>query len=170
MRKLAFAYLVPALTAFLPWAAADAVTHLIKVDHRNLVSRADITYDKPVARSEEGLPIGNGRMGSLVWTTPAALKFQINRVDVFAMNSSTCSFPRRHTDYASGCGYVDINLVDFGKDIFAGAAFRQHIGVYDGLMTAEGNGVTARVLAWHERDVIAIEIEDRREQIGRAHV
>jgi len=28
------------------------------------------------------MPVGNGRMGSLVWTTPTALRFQINRVDV----------------------------------------------------------------------------------------
>jgi len=170
MRRSAFVYLVPALTALLPWAAADAAARLVKVDHRNLVSRADITYDKPVTRSEEGLPVGNGRMGSLVWTTPAALKFQINRPDVFAVNSSTCSFPRRNTDYASGCGYVDINLVDYGEDVFAGAAFRQHLGVYDGLMTAEGNGVTVRVLAWHERDVIAVEIEDRRKKPAPVNV
>jgi len=89
---------------------------------------------------------------------------QINRVDVFAMNKSTNSFPRRHTDYASGCGYVDINLVDFGEDVFAGKAFRQHLELYDGLMTVEGNDVTARMLAWHERDVMAIDIEDRRDQ------
>ena len=37
-------------------------------------------------------------------------------------------------------------------------------------MTAEGNGITARVLAWHERDVIAIEIEDRREHPAPVNV
>jgi len=148
----------------------DAGTHRVQVDHRSLVSRADITYDQPVTRSEEGLPVGNGRMGSLVWTTPAALHFQINRPDVFAVNRSTNSFPRRHTDYASGCGYVDIDFVDFGDDVFAGPAFRQHLGMYDGVMTAQGNGVTARVLAWHERDVFAVEIEDQREQAQPIHV
>ena len=50
-----------------PWAP-----HL-SVDHKNLVARADLTYTKPVVRSEEGMPVGNGRMGSLVWTTPDAL-------------------------------------------------------------------------------------------------
>jgi hypothetical protein len=40
------------------------------INYEELVSRASLTYDKPVNRSEEGLPIGNGRMGSLVWTTP----------------------------------------------------------------------------------------------------
>ena len=66
------------------------------------------------------MPIGNGRMGSMVWTTPNALHFQINRVDVFAMGQNTRSFPRGHNDYSSGCGYVDINLVDYGEDVFRG--------------------------------------------------
>ena len=109
------------------------------------------------------MPVGNGRMGSLVWTTPSALRFQINRVDVFAENSYTASFPRADTDYASGCGYVDINLVESGDDVFTGAGFRQTLSVYDGLMAAHGNGVTARVLAWPERDVMAVEIDDQRQ-------
>src|SRR5882724_8333342 len=85
------------LAVFFPslsWSHASFASTLITVDESNLVSRADITYDQPVTRSEEGLPVGNGRMGSLVWTTPSALKFQINRVDVFAQDSSTTSFPR----------------------------------------------------------------------------
>ena len=110
------------------------------------------------------MPIGNGRMGTLVWTTPSALKFQINRPDVFAENCETHSFPERHTDYGSGCGYVDIDLVDFGDDVFAEPAFRQNLSLYDAFMTVRGNGITARVLAWHEREVIAIEVDDRRKQ------
>ena len=111
---------------------------ILDVDYHTLVSRADLIYDKPVSRSEEGIPVGNGRMGSLVWTTPAAIRLQINRVDVFACNCATNSFSQANTDYASGCGYVDIHLVDFGDDVFAGEAFRQHLAVYDGLMTVQG--------------------------------
>jgi hypothetical protein len=134
------------------------------VDFRKLVSRADLSYDQPASRSEEGLPIGNGRMGSLVWTSSSALKFQINRADVFAEDSSTRSFNARHTDYASGCGYVDIDFVDYGDDVFAAPAFHQDLSVYDALMTARGKGVSARVLAWNERDVFAVEVDDEREQ------
>jgi hypothetical protein len=54
---------------------------------RALISQADLHYLKSAARSEEGIPIGNGRMGTLVWTTPQSLRFQINRVDVYANNS-----------------------------------------------------------------------------------
>jgi hypothetical protein len=134
----------------------------LQVNFRELISRADLNYTEPASRSEEGQPIGNGRMGSLVWTTPSALKFQINRVDVFGQNSNTTSFPKQDSDYASGCGYVDINLVDAGEDVFTGTNFNQHLSVYDAMMTARGNGVTAHVLAWPQRDVMAVEIDDQR--------
>jgi len=144
MNKPAFAGALLVFVSLLQWTPADPAGSLLTVDYESIVSRADITYNKPVTRSEEGLPVGNGRMGSLVWTTPAALKFQINRVDVFAENGSTHSFPERHTDTLAGCGYVDINLVDFGDDVFTTGSFQQHLAVYDGLMTARGKGVTAR--------------------------
>lgn len=161
MRKSVFMAVVLSLSAPMPRAAAGT---LIDVDYRSLVSRADLDYNEPARRSEEGMPVGNGRMGSLVWTSPSALKFQINRVDVSAQNCQTNSFPARDSDYGNGCGYVDIDFIDFGQDVFAGSAFRQHLSIYDGLMTAKGNGITARVLAWPARDVMAIEVDDQRSQ------
>ncbi|HXF10365.1 MAG TPA: DUF5703 domain-containing protein, partial [Desulfuromonadaceae bacterium] len=134
----------------------------IDIDYRALVSRGDLDYTNPATRSEEGMPVGNGRMGSLVWTTPSAIKFQINRCDVFAENSDTTSFPQADSDYAAGCGYVDINVVDAGDDVFAGPPFHQHLSLYDGMMNVGGKGVTARVVAWPRKDVMAVEIEDKR--------
>src|SRR4051794_25099327 len=147
-------------------AEPAATTKHLNVDFRALVSRADIDYDKPATRSEEGQPIGNGRMGSLVWTTPSALHFQINRVDVFGQDSYTTSFPKQDSDYASGCGYVDVNFVDAGDDVFpdSGGSFNQHLSLYDALLTARGKGVTARVFASAQSDVFAIEIDDQRER------
>ncbi len=145
-------------------------SQLIKVDYQKLVSRADLSYDAPVVRSEEGLPIGNGRMGSLVWTTPTALHFQINDVDLFCMGNNTLSFPKGHTDYSSGCGYVDINLVDYGDDVFTGKNFNQHLSVYDGLATANGNGIKSRTLAWNDGDVIATELDDQRKKAAAVQI
>ncbi len=136
---------------------------LLEVNYRRLLSRADLSYDRPAARSEEGIPVGNGRMGSLVWTVPDALKFQINRVDVYGNDSYTNSFFERHSDYCGGCGYVDIEFGDLGEDVFPTAGFTQRLSVYDGLLELNGKGVTARVLAWPEKDVMAVEINDRRQ-------
>ncbi|RPJ57740.1 MAG: glycoside hydrolase [Acidobacteria bacterium] len=136
---------------------------LVKIDYRKLISRGNLDYSEPARRSEEGMPVGNGRMGSLVWTTPSSLKFQINRVDVFAVDGRTASFPVVDSDYASGCAYVDIHVASAGEDVFsAGPSFNQHLSIYDGLMTASGKGLTARVLGWPANDVMAVEIDDQR--------
>jgi hypothetical protein len=119
-------------------------------DLRAVISRADLVYDRPVPRSEEGIPVGNGRMGSLVWTTPTQLRFQINRADVYANNSATNSFFERHNDYCGGCAYLDI---DFPQ------AAAQRLSVYDGHLTVQGNSATARVFGWPHRDVIAVSID-----------
>lgn len=108
------------------------------------------------------MPIGNGRTGSLVWTTPDALHFQINRCDVFAENASSVSFPQADSDYASGCGYVDLNVAATGPSVFTGSDFHQHLDVRQALLTTRGTGLTTQVVAWPERDVIAVEVEDTR--------
>ncbi|MBL7152918.1 MAG: glycoside hydrolase N-terminal domain-containing protein [Phycisphaerae bacterium] len=134
---------------------------LLVADYAKLVSRADLHYNKPVSRSEEGIPIGNGRMGSLVWTTPQAIRLQINRVDVFANNSYTTSFPARNSDYCGGCAFVDI---EFGADVFTDQKTSQHLFCYDGLADVRGDGVAANLLAWNEQDVMAFEVGDNRER------
>jgi hypothetical protein len=161
MKNSSFAYIVP-MTVVLLLGAAPGTAGLLNVDYKALVSRADLDYNEPARRSEEGMPVGNGRMGSLVWTSPTQLKSQINRVDVFAEDSTTVSFPQADSDYASSCGYVDISLAAASDDVFTGPSFGQHLSLYDALMTVQGKKVTARVLAWPSCDVMAVEIDDRR--------
>ena len=131
-------------------------------DHRAIISRADLVYERPVPRSEEGMPLGNGRMGSLVWTTPAALSFQINRVDVQPISSGTNSFFERNSDYMGGAGFVDIELGGAGPDVFPDDGTHQRLSVYDGQMNVQGPGVSVRLVAWHARDVMAVEVDDQR--------
>jgi len=126
-----------------------------------LVSRADLRYTAPAPRPEEGMPLGNGRMGTLVWTTPSALRFQINRADVYASGSASTSFPERNSEYAGGTGFVDVSL---GGPALLEPAFGQHLDVYNAVMEVRGAGVTVRLLAWHAQDVIAIEVDDRRQR------
>jgi hypothetical protein len=137
------------------------------VDSRAIVAKSDLLYDTPVARSEEGLPLGNGRMGSLVWTTTSALKLQINRVDLQPINRDTDSFFERNSDYMGGCAFVDVGL---GSEAFPDGGTRQRLSVYDALADVQGRGVSARMLAWHAQDVMAIELDDRRQTPGPVEV
>jgi hypothetical protein len=75
----------------------SAVESLLRVDYKALVSRADLHYDEPASRSEEGLPVGSGRMGSLVWTTPTQLSADQSRR---VQSTADRQFPVRHSDYA----------------------------------------------------------------------
>ncbi|MGN6370335.1 MAG: glycosyl hydrolase family 95 catalytic domain-containing protein [Phycisphaerae bacterium] len=133
---------------------------LLEVDRAAIVSRADLTYDLPADRSEAGMPIGNGRMGSLLWTSPSALQMEINRDDVFGVDRDTTSFPEKHTDYCGGCAFVDL---DVGGDVFAGPAFKQHLSVENGRVTTNGSGVTIRAIALHDHDAFALQVTDNRE-------
>lgn len=146
--------------ALLPSADAAGNDPMLRVDYQKLVSRADLIYEKPVPRSEEGIPIGNGRMGSLVWTTPAQLRFQINRADVYASNCAGNSFFERHTDYCGGCAFADIDFYPAAP--FPETGFRQRLSVYDGALAIDGDGLRARLVAWTAQDVIAIHVDGGR--------
>jgi hypothetical protein len=87
------------------------------------------------------------------------LKFQINRVDVFANNSASNNFYVRSSDYCNGVGYVD---VDFGEPVFTTPDFNQHLSCYNGMVSVKGKSVSARVLAWDKQDVMAIQVNDQR--------
>ncbi len=154
--------LILCMSAYPALRAQENEYPILKVNYGKLISRADLNYTYPAARSEEGMPIGNGRMGTLVWTEPFGMKFQINREDVFAEDATTVSFPRADSDYGSDCAFLDINMVQSGRVVFTGPDFNQHLYVYDGLMTVKGDGVAARLVAWHKHDVIAIEITENR--------
>ena len=77
---------------------------------------------------EDGIPVGNGRMGTLVWLTPNAIHMQIHRVDVFGMNSSSRSVRGTDSDYSGGCAFLDIELSSADHPVFgrgrAGPYFR----------------------------------------------
>ena len=137
------AALVPFALALLCWPSNAGAGGILDVNNAKLIARADLIYKQPASRSEAGIPVGNGRMGSLVWTSPAALKLQINRVDVFGNGCNTESFPERHTDYCGGCGFVDL---DFGDPavFVSGDQALEHLSCYDGMLTLNGRGITAQ--------------------------
>ncbi len=124
--------------------------------------QSHIVMTQPAARPVEGLPIGNGRMGTLVWTTPGTVEFQINRVDVFAVNRHTASahFPGP-TDYGGGCARASIAVG--GEPFRAGPHFAQSLSLAEA--RCEVRGETVRVDCWVAAadDVLVVEVTDDRE-------
>lgn len=140
-----------------------------EISRRELVSHGDLYYQGTVKRREGGFPVGGGEMGAMVFTSPSAIKFAVNRCDVFAANSYTNSFNRRHSDYGYGIGFVDVDFVDYGEDVFD-ADTRQHLGLYEACAELHGRGVKARVFAESESGALCVQVQDEREYEGSVQV
>lgn len=149
---------LPMIAAILP-ELAHAAAGAGEDSVRTRIALSDLQLSGPVSRPEAGFPLGNGVMGCLVWTVPSGLRMQINRVDVYAAGSASESFVEPHKDYCGGCAFVDIDLAGLP---FAGSSWTQHLSVNDGVLSIRTPDLTIRIVPARARDVLAIEIEDRR--------
>ena len=142
-------------------AQSKVSTVLSPVDFRALISTSDLVYSSPVSTGEEGMPVGNGVMGSLVWTTPSALRFQLNRVDVFANDEAGNNFAQRHSDYCGGVGFLDIDFPGY-DEVFTGNDFHQRLSCYEAVATTDGKQVKTEAFVWSDGDVMAMKVQDNR--------
>ena len=140
----------------------NMMDQLLRVDYPTLVSRADLNYHAPVAAAVAGQPIGNGVMGTLVWTTPGAVAMQINRCDVLAVDKNHSGSREDATDYCGGCGGVTVDVG--GRPFRGGPHFRQHLSLYRAECTVHGEGVTVRCLVHAAADLLVVEVEDTRNE------
>ncbi len=140
---------------------------MLRIDYKKIVSESDLVYRKPAVAPYDGLPVGNGRMGTLVWTTPGSVQFQINRGDVFAVGRNHQSHqawplgPKGGTvDYCGGCAKV---TVDLGGELFTESEiFEQRLSLYEAEVTVRGKGVNIRCFISSVSDILVMEIDDRR--------
>lgn len=131
------------------------------IDYPSLISKADLIYTQPVKRTESGQPVGNGRMGSLIWTSPQAISYQINRIDVFSVNANTRTFDGTPRDYCGGSGLVDIDFQS-NEAVFTDNTFNQYLSCYDGTVETDGKGIKTKSFVWNDEDVMAIRVMDSR--------
>ena len=55
----------------------------VRVDMPAYLSKHDIVYQTPSYEGYEGLPLGNGNMGGMLWCTERGVHFQINKTDTW---------------------------------------------------------------------------------------
>ena len=168
MHKLTFIPIVAAI-GIASASAASPVAPLITADYQKLVSAADVDFTGSLPKAYHGMPIGTGEMGSLVWNSgSSALKFQINRTDVFGCNNAVTAVngdvpndedvTKVVSDFGYGCGYV---TVDFGGTPF-GPVTKHHLSLYDGKLAIAGEGVSAEIIAGVDADAFIMRIKDSR--------
>jgi hypothetical protein len=145
---------------------------LLDVDHRQLVSRADLVYQRPAAAPVEGQPIGNGRMGTMVWTSPEAIHLQINRADVFAVNRDHHGRPGQIGSATDYCGGISGVVLHVGGQPFAPSekSFRQRLSLENAECEIEGMGLQARCFISADSDVLVMEVDDQRASPERLKV
>ena len=133
------------------------------MNYRALISREDLVYFSPAEVSIEGTPIGNGMMGTTVWTTPTSVRFHINRRDLFSSDRNHAGSHRCPVDYRGGCARIEI---DVGEPVFElNDGFRQHLAIYDAECTIISNDISVRCFISSEHDILAIEIDDQRRRL-----
>ena len=148
------------------WCSCRADENLpVSVAHsagpRGRVSRSNLVYDQPASRPEAGQPIGNGRMGTMVWTSPEALHLQIHRNDVFAVNRDHAG-PRDGTaDYCGGIARVTVHV---GSQCFAGGdrKFRQELSLENAECVVATADLSIHTFVCAVADVLVLEIDDQR--------
>ena len=111
-------------TLLLARAAADMPSAPFKVDESYL-SRHDIVYLAPTQLEAEGLPLGNGDMGGLVWTHDNGVELQINKNDVWS-GPETGGGPAGAMCVPRHCARVKI---DFGLPVFS---WIHHLDEFEG--------------------------------------
>ncbi len=160
--------IVPLLSLACGMALAPAgEPTMIKVDYPRLISQGDL--DMPVqlgvGEKKPSLPIGNGRIGTRIWTGEGggqpALRMLVNHTDVYAFPVFSETTRDVHDMFANGCAGVTI---DFGEGVFGESTTRNRLSLYDAVAKVSGKGVSARLIAWHRRDVVAVEVTDERDE------
>jgi hypothetical protein len=135
-----------------------------------IVSRLNLVYDKPAESADAGQPIGNGRMGTMVWTSPTAIHLQINRVDVFAVDCDHLGRPGQVGSATDYCGGIASVTIDVGSPVFAAGEekpFRQQLSLANAECTIEGIDFQVQSFVSAAHDVLVMELDDRRPQPER---
>ena len=54
----------------------------LSVDHADYLKKHNIVYETPAYKGHDGLPVGNGDMGGMLWHTEDSVIFHLNKSDV----------------------------------------------------------------------------------------
>lgn len=134
-----------------------------------LLERSNPVYTVPAERALQGLPIGNGVVGTMVWTPryEGGIVYQINRVDAWAADNLGTFHP-----YATNTLPSLARLVVRPKPPLTldGKGFTGALSMNQGVVTireeGEGGAFTGRSYVAADRPVLVVDLTDTR-QSGR---
>jgi alpha-L-fucosidase 2 len=134
--------------------AFDTARGTLNVDYAGYFSKHDVVYNKANTNALYGLPVGNGRVGALVWSANNGLTMQVSGVDTSQQT-------------AFGAGNVSFTTnpaLDAGS-----TTFQQRLALFDGaLSTTYDANRTVTILGAAGSEVIGIHVADTRTGVTSA--
>jgi hypothetical protein len=134
--------------------AFDPVRGVLNVDAPGYFSKHDVVYNKANTNPLFGLPVGNGRVGALVWSANSGLTMQVSGVDT-----------SQQTAFSAGnVSFTTTPALDAG-----GGTFQQRLSMYEGtLSTTYDTNRTVTVLGAPNSELIGIHVADTRTGVTTA--
>ena len=134
--------------------AFDTARGVLNVDYPGYFSKNDVVYNKANTNPLYALPVGNGRVGALVWSTAGGLTMQVSGVDA----SQQTAFGAGNVTFTTNPG------LDAGS-----TAFQQRLGLYDGALSTKWDANrTVTILGAANSEVIGIHVADARTGVTSA--
>ncbi|MFD0671232.1 DUF5703 domain-containing protein [Cohnella sp. GCM10027633] len=128
----------------------DARAGAMSVDYASYLAKHDIVYNSPNAEPGDGLPVGTGKVGAMVWHE-RGLKMQVTNVDGSPHTQLSSGFVQLATEPAMDTEYE---------------SFRQRLNVYDGTVTTQyGDDRIVTVFGDATSELLGIHVEDRRANV-----
>jgi alpha-L-fucosidase 2 len=138
---------IACLCALLPVAGRPAESTTawhdgqFNVDVPSVVGRSDIILQRPNARPEDAMPLGNGRLGIAIWAADG-MTIQLNRAD---------TLPGRLSP-----GQI---VVPGLSRLTSARDYAGRVDLYNGEFTESGNGMSATVSIDPDLDVVVVDVK-----------
>ncbi|WP_211192443.1 glycosyl hydrolase family 95 catalytic domain-containing protein [Actinoplanes sp. TBRC 11911] len=132
-------------------AAFNTATGTLDVDRGSYLSKHDVVYNAPQSNPSDGLTVGTGRTGAMVWNDNG-LTMQVSNPDLAEQSA-----------YAAG--QVNLNTSP-GLDTGA-SSYQQRLSLYDGTLTTRyGTDRTVTMFGVPGSEVMGIHVDDHRTGLG----
>jgi hypothetical protein len=127
--------------------AFDPVAGTLNVDYAGFFSKHDVVYKKPNPDPIQGLTVGNGRTGAIVWSANG-LTMQVSGVDTSQQTAFSAGLVNLQTTPALDAGTP---------------AFEQRLSLYDATLTSSyGSDRRVTIVGAPASEVMGIHVDDAR--------
>ncbi|NCO33483.1 MAG: hypothetical protein AUJ92_11285 [Armatimonadetes bacterium CG2_30_59_28] len=143
---------VAAVLCFLAASGAAKAARVFDADVPSIVSHNDVVYLSPARQGWEGLPLGNGALGAMVWQ-PEELIFQLNTPLSGVYGGAICR----------------LRLGTLPGTMVGMASYRQQLSLHTATLTTEVVSDSGKVRMTSfmpaDTDALVVQVEDTREDV-----